>query len=66
MQYPSLIPKKNSDLHYIKSQRPIVLLNTDLKILSKVIAGHLKFVLDFLLAPYQAGFMIGGHTVQNI
>ena len=43
----SLIPRKNSDLCYIILWRPIVLLNTDLKLLSKVIAGHCKSVMDF-------------------
>ena len=52
----SLMPRKISDLHYIKSLRPIVLL----------IASHLKSVLDFLIAPHQTGFMKGRHIVQNI
>ena len=62
----SLIPKKNSsDLHYIKSWKLIVLLNTDLKLLSKVVAGHLKTVLDFFIAPHQTWFIKGRHIVQN-
>ena len=37
----SLIPKKDRNLDYVKNWRPIILLNTDYKILAKVIANRI-------------------------
>ena len=44
----SLIPKKDRDLNYVKNWRPIVFLNTDYKMLSKVFATRIKGVLQKL------------------
>ena len=40
----TLIPKKSRDLKYVRNWRPIVLLNSDYKLLSKVIANRIKKV----------------------
>ena len=53
----SLIPKKERNLHYVKNWRPIVLLNTDYKILAKAIANRMKTVLPGIIGEDQSGFM---------
>lgn len=55
----SLIPKKDRNLLKIKNWRPITLLNTDYKILSKTIANRIKKNLPALISHDQTGFMKG-------
>ena len=62
----SLIPKTGRDLDYVKNWRPIVLLNTDYKIFSKVIASRIKGVLDKLIHPDQKGFMKQRQISDNL
>ena len=61
-----LIPKKYKDLDYIKNWRPLTLLNTDYKILSKVLAIRLKLCLDKLVNRDQTGFMKNRFIGENI
>ncbi len=61
-----LIPKKHKDLEYIKNWRPLTLLNTDYKILSKVLAIRLKLCLDKLVNKDQTGFMKNRFIGENI
>ena len=53
----TLIPKKDRYLNYVKNWRPIILLNTDYKIIAKVIANRLKTVLPDIIHHNQTGFM---------
>ena len=62
----SLIPKHNKDRSYLAHWRPIVLLNVDFKILSKIFANRLKLVLDDLIDPLQAGFIKNRQISDNI
>ncbi len=61
-----LIPKKHKNLDYIKNWRPLTLLNTDYKILSKVLAIRLKMCLDHLVNRDQTGFMKNRFIGENI
>ena len=45
-----LIEKKDKDKRYIRNWRPLSLLNTDMKIISKVMAHRLKKTLSFLVS----------------
>ena len=62
----SLIPKKDCDILYVKNWRPIVLLNTDYKILSKVFANRIKTVLQKIIHKNQSGFLKGRHITENL
>lgn len=62
----SLIPKKGRNLLKVKNWRPITLLNTDYKILSKVIANRIKMFLPKLISTDQTGFMKGRNISTNI
>ena len=52
-----LIPKKDTELNYVKNWRPISLLNCDYKIAAKVIANRIKEVLPNLISNDQTGFI---------
>ena len=56
--FPSLIPKKNKALN-IKDFRPISLVGSVYKLLSKVLANRLRRVLDKLISESQNSFMGG-------
>ena len=62
----SLIPKKDRDLQYVHQWRPIVLLNTDFKILSKVLANRLKDSLNDIIGAEQTGFVKGRQITENL
>lgn len=62
----SLIPKKDRDNCYIKNWRPITLLNTDYKILSKAIANRVQKYLSKLISLDQTGFMKDRNISTNI
>ena len=51
-----LLPKKGN-LHETANWRPVSLLNTDYKILSKALATHLKEVISFLIGTDQSYFV---------
>ena len=54
-----LIEKKDRDKKFIKNWRPILLLNTDKKIISKVLAERLKNVLPSLIYSEQIACVKG-------
>ena len=62
----TLIPKRNRDLLWVQSYRPIVLLNTDYKILSKVTATRIKHVLEDIIDTDQNGFLKGRNISNNL
>ena len=62
----TLIEKSGKDSRYISNWRPLSLLNTDYKILSKIIATRLHMVLPKLINPMQTGFMKGKNIVKSI
>ena len=62
----SLIPKKGSDLRKLKSWRPLTLLNTDYKILAKVLATRLQNVIDEIVAHDQNGYVKNIFIGENI
>ena len=62
----SLIPKRGKDSRKIQHNRPLTLLNVDLKILEKVFAERLKVVLDKLINRDQKGFLQNRKIFSNI
>ena len=60
-----LIPKKDTELYYVKNWRPISLLNCDYKIAAKVIANRIKQVLANLISNDQTGFIKGRFIVRR-
>ena len=62
----SLIPKKEKDLRYIKSWRPVTLLPTDYKILAKTLAKRLQTVVSSLVSSDQVGYIKGRYLSQNV
>ncbi|KAJ3583936.1 hypothetical protein NHX12_015433 [Muraenolepis orangiensis] len=61
----SLLPKKG-DLTLLKNWRPVALLCTDYKILSKVLANRLKCFIDFLIGTDQTYCIPGRSIVDNL
>ena len=59
------IPKENRCRNYLKTWRPITLLNTAYKIATGYIANRIKQVLDQLLSTDQTGFIEGRFIGEN-
>ena len=62
----SLIPKIGRDLKFVKDWRPIVLLNLDYKVVSKVLASCMKLVLKDIVSEDQTGFISGRNIAENL
>ena len=62
----TLIPKKDKDQLLLKNWRPISLLNTDYKILTKVLAYRIKKILPDIIHNDQSGFINGRYIGENI
>ena len=60
------LPKPNKSRHYLKSWRPISLLNVVYKLASSVISNRLKTVLDKLINQDQKGFIAGRVQGENV
>lgn len=62
----NLIPKKDLDRRHIANWRPITILNTDYKILTKAMAIRLQNPLDTLIHKNQTGFMKSRFIGDNL
>jgi len=62
----TLIPKKGKNKLLIKNWRPITLLNTDYKILAKLLALRIETVMPFIICDDQTGYIKGRFIGQNI
>ena len=65
----NLIPQKDKDLRFLKNWRPVSLLNTDYKILTKALASSLQKVIGHLIHEDQVGYIKGrfiGESIRTI
>lgn len=62
----TLLPKSGKDPLDTKSYRPILLLNTDIKILAKLLALRLDKVMSHMLSADQTRFMRDRHSFTNV
>ena len=62
----TLLPKKEKDPLFLKKWRPISLLNTDYKLISKCIAYRLRKVLPSIIDKDQTGFLKNRFIGENI
>ena len=62
----TLLPKANKDIRFLKNWRPLSLLNTDYKILTKLLANRLQRVLPYLISEDQAGCLKNRFIGENI
>ena len=61
-----LLPKPSKDPQNVANWRPISLLNSDYKILTKVWANRMNSVLQQGIGPHQTGFIPGRDIRENI
>ncbi len=61
-----LVPKKGKDSRLLKNWRPISLLNTDYKILAKILADRLQKIIAKLVHSDQNGYIRGRYIGYNI
>lgn len=61
-----LIPQPSKDLQYCEMIRPISLINTDLKILPKILATRINSIISSLVKSDQTGFIPVRSTHINL
>ena len=61
-----MIPKKDKDIRYLKNWRPVSLLNTDYKILTKALAQKLQKVIGTIVNEDQVGYIKGRYIGEAI
>ena len=62
----NLIPKGTKDLRFLSNWRPVSLLQTDYKILTKALALRLQTVLPKIINADQVGYIPGRYIGENI
>ena len=62
----NLLPKTDKDLRYLANWRPVSLLNTDYKILTKALALRLQKVIPKIINTDQVGYIKGRYIGENI
>lgn len=62
----TLIPKKAANRRQVKNWRPITLLNTDYKIVTKAVALRLQSCIKSVIHPDQTGFVKGRYIGTNL
>ncbi len=62
----TLLPKQNKNHYNLKNWRPISLLNTDYKIIAKLLANRLKLVLPYIINGDQTGYLKNRYIGENI
>lgn len=62
----TLIPKKGIDRHQLTNWRPITLLNSDFKILSKALAARIQSCITEVVGSDQTGFIRGRNITSNL
>ncbi len=62
----TLLPKKLKNRLFLKNWRPISLLNTDYKLLAKILAKRLQKVLPSIINHDQTGYLKGRFIGENI
>jgi exonuclease III len=62
----NLLPKKDKDCRYLKNWRPLSLLNTDYKIIAKLLSNRLQKVLPEIISLDQSGCIKNRSAINNI
>ena len=62
----TLIPKKDKDRNLLKNWRPLSLLTTDYKIITKILALHVTKVLPSIINEDQSAYIKGRYIGENI
>ena len=62
----NLLPKKDKDIRYLANWRPVSLLNTDYKILTKALAIRLQKVIPSIIDHDQVGYIKNRYIGENI
>ena len=62
----TLLPKKSKNRIFLKNWRPISLLNTDYKLISKILASRLQQVLPDIINVDQSGYLKNRYIGENI
>ena len=62
----NIIPKKDKDIRYLKNWRPLSLLNTNYKIIAKVLASRMQRILHKIINNDQSGYIKGRYIGENI